>query len=131
MNAKNKTAKKGEWVEAPGYELFDLIKKELPDLEIVAEDLGDLRKEVLELRDAYDLKGMKILQFGFDPNETNNDFADKKNMIIYTGTHDNQTVIGFYNSQDIKTQEHIVKIFKENKYDDKVKRKNRSSVGKS
>lgn len=117
VNAKNKTAKKGEWVEAPGYELFDLIKKELPALEIVVEDLGDLRKEVLELRDAYDLKGMKILQFGFDPNETNNDFADKKNMIIYTGTHDNQTVVGFYNSQDSKTQKHITKIFKENKYD--------------
>lgn len=117
INAKNKTAKAGVWVEAPGYEVFDLIKKKFKNLEIVVEDLGDLRKEVGELRDYYKLKGMKIVQFSLDPNETNNNFADKKNMIIYTGTHDNQTVIGFFDSQNQKTKDSILKIFKKNNYD--------------
>lgn len=120
VSARCKTAKKGQWIEAPGYELFEKIKKELPKLEIVAEDLGDLRKEVLELRDAFNLKGMKILQFCFDPNETNNNFDDKKNMIIYTGTHDNQTVVGFFNTQDEKTKKYIIKSFKDKKYDFKT-----------
>ena len=61
----------------------------------MAEDLGGLRKEVLQLRDHYNLKGMKILLFSLDPNEGNNNFSDKKNMIIYTGTHDNTTTLAF------------------------------------
>ncbi len=97
--ASCETAIDGKWEFAPGYALFDEIFKKLPKLEIVAEDLGDLRQEVLDLRDHYNLKGMKIIQFTFDPNETNNDFEDRKNMIIYTGTHDNQTILGWYNSQ--------------------------------
>jgi len=117
VNARNKTAKAGEWIEAPGYEVFDLIKKKFPKLEIVAEDLGGLRKEVLQLRDHYNLKGMKILLFSLDPNEGNNNFSDKKNMIIYTGTHDNQTAMGFFESQDQKTKDYIIKLFKEHNYD--------------
>ncbi len=97
------TAVEGEWIEAPGYELFDQIYKELPEIQIVAEDLGDLRPEVLELRDHYDLSGMKIIQFTLDPNETNNDFEEKKNTIVYTGTHDNQTLLGWY--QDLTSHE--------------------------
>lgn len=116
INARNKTAMKGEWIEAPGYELFTLIKKKFPKLEIVAEDLGDLRKEVLELRDYFGFKGMKIIQFTFDPNEKNNDFNDRKNMIIYTGTHDNQTIIGFYESMDEETKISIKKYFDKHGY---------------
>jgi 4-alpha-glucanotransferase len=119
INAKNKTAMKGEWVEAPGHELFTLISKKFKNLEIVAEDLGDLRKEVIKLRDDFNLKGMKIIQFTFDPNETNNDFEDRKNMIIYTGTHDNQTVMGFYNDKDENTKYEIKEYFKKHNYDTK------------
>ena len=119
INAKNKTAMKGEWVEAPGHELFTVISKKFKNLEIVAEDLGDLRKEVIKLRDDFNLKGMKIIQFTFDPNETNNDFEDRKNMIIYTGTHDNQTVMGFYNDKDDNTKDEIKKYFKKHNYDTK------------
>jgi len=90
------TAVEGEWVEAPGYELFEILSEKLPDVEIVAEDLGDLRPEVLKLRDHFGLKGMKVVQFTFDPNEKNNNFQDRENMIIYTGTHDNQTIRGWY-----------------------------------
>ena len=121
INARNKTAIKGEWVEAPGYDLFNIIKKKFPKLEIVAEDLGDLRKEVLELRDAFDLKGMRIIQFTYDHEETNDDFEDRENMIAYTGTHDNQTVVGFFNSQDENTKKHIKEFLIRHKYDaDKI-----------
>ena len=119
INARNKTAMKGQWVEAPGHQLFSLIQKKFPHLEIVAEDLGDLRKEVEELRDDFNLKGMKILQFVFEPNENNNNFKDRKNMIIYTGTHDNQTIEGFYKSKDKVEQREIVDYFKKNHYDSK------------
>lgn len=93
------TAMEGEWVEAPGYEIFPLILKQLKGTEIVAEDLGDLRPEVKKLRDFFHLKGMKILQFAFDPKEKNNRFKDRENMIIYTGTHDNQTIRDWYLDQ--------------------------------
>nr|WP_307993126.1 4-alpha-glucanotransferase [uncultured Niameybacter sp.] len=103
------TAVEGEWVEAPGYELFDTIFKELPDINIVAEDLGDLRKEVLELRDHYKLKGMYITQFRFD--EPENREEEIENMIIYTGTHDNQTIKGWYSSQGFRRKRAIKKYF--------------------
>ena len=94
--ASCETAVEGEWVEAPGYALFDKLFETLPDIWIVAEDLGDLRPEVLELRDAYGLPGMNIAEFTLMvPDNT-------KNQVIYTGTHDNQTVVGWYKSMDPK-----------------------------
>ncbi len=115
--ARNKTARKGEWVLAPGYDLFDKIKEKIPDVEIVAEDLGDLRKEVLDLRDYYNLKGMKVLQFFYDPDENNNDFEDRNNMIVYTGTHDNQTILGWYNSKSDKVKSYIKESLKKSGFD--------------
>lgn len=91
-----KTARDGEWVEAPGYKLFDTIYRELPDIKIVAEDLGDLRPQVLELRDHYNLPGMKVFQFLFNPASNNSELIDTVNTIIYTGTHDNSTLIAWY-----------------------------------
>lgn len=105
--AECETAIDGEWIEAPGYDLFDTILKQLPDIKIVAEDLGELRDEVYVLRDYYKFKGMKIVQFVFDPLENNNNFEDKENMIIYTGTHDNQTIKGWYDSQSRHLQKEI------------------------
>ncbi|MDD6467418.1 MAG: 4-alpha-glucanotransferase [Erysipelotrichaceae bacterium] len=90
------TAQVGEWVEAPGYELFDTIYQKLPGIQIVAEDLGDLRAEVLILRDHYHLKGMKVIQFTFDPKDTFPSKEDRENSIVYTGTHDNETMMGWY-----------------------------------
>jgi glycogen phosphorylase len=97
--ASCETAIEGEWVEAPGYEFFDKLFKTYPDISIVAEDLGDMRPEVYELRDYYGLKGMKIIQFSFDPLESNNNFTDRENMIVYTGTHDNETILGWFENQ--------------------------------
>ena len=114
------TAIEGEWLEAPGYEVFDLIGKKLPEVEIIAEDLGDLREEVHVLKNHYGLKGMKILQFTFDPNENNNNFEDIENMVIYTGSHDNQTIKGWYLSQDKETRNRIRKSLKKLGYDDRI-----------
>ena len=60
------TAVEGEWIEAPGYEVLDILTEKLPDVELVAEDLGDLRPEVLTLKEHYHLKGMKILMFSIE-----------------------------------------------------------------
>ena len=92
------TAIEGEWVEAPGYEVLDTLYEKLPGIQLVAEDLGLLRPEVLTLRDYYHLKGMKILVFSID---TNGKYAydreeDRENMIFYTGTHDNDTLRQWY-----------------------------------
>ena len=85
------TAIEGDWIEAPGYAVFNKIFEELPDAWIIAEDLGDLRPEVLELRDAFGLPGMNIAEFTLEDPD-----AQAKNQVIYTGTHDNQTVLGWY-----------------------------------
>lgn len=90
------TAAQGEWVAAPGYALFDAIYRELPDIKLVVEDLGDLRAEVFELRDHYHLKGMQIFQFIFDPAGANTALENEIHTIIYTGTHDNSTLNGWY-----------------------------------
>jgi 4-alpha-glucanotransferase len=105
------TAIEGEWVEAPGYALLDTIYKKLPNINIVAEDLGDLRPEVFLLRDHYNLKGMQIFQFKFDSSGDNSELEDSTNTILYTGTHDNSTLMGWYQSLDTRAQELINKYF--------------------
>lgn len=86
------TAIVGEWKHAYGDELFKLLFEKHPDINIIAEDLGDLFPSVLELRDKYNLKGMNVLEFTvFNPT-----FEVKENQIIYSGTHDNDTLKGWY-----------------------------------
>ncbi len=110
IKARNKTARKGEWIEAPGMELFAKIEKELPKVEIIAEDLGDLRPEVGMLRDAYGLMGMNIMQFTFNPDDKGKKYNLKKEVVLYTGTHDNQTIKGYFESQTQKRQKAIKKL---------------------
>ncbi|MCH3960844.1 MAG: 4-alpha-glucanotransferase [Solobacterium sp.] len=93
IKASCPTALDGEWVEAPGYELFDELFKKEPDLQIVAEDLGDLRAQVLELRDHYAFRGMRVIQFSFDPKGMK---EDRTHLLVYTGTHDNAPIYGWY-----------------------------------
>ncbi len=88
------TAIDGEWVEAPGYALFDTLFEKLDDIEIVAEDLGDLRDEVLVLRDHYNFRGMRVIQFSFDPYMLEE--GDKEHLLVYTGTHDNDPIMSWY-----------------------------------
>ncbi len=97
------TAREGEWVEAPGYELFDEIYRQMPKINIVAEDLGDLRPEVLRLRDHYGLMGMNVAEFTLLSGE-----PVGKNQLIYTGTHDNQTAAGWYKAQPKREKRRIL-----------------------
>jgi 4-alpha-glucanotransferase len=98
VSAKEKTAIKGKWVKAPGRKLFDTIKEKLGELPIIAEDLGVMTPSVEALRDDFNFPGMKIIQFAFDSDSTN-DFLPHnypQNCVAYTGTHDNDTTIGWY-----------------------------------
>lgn len=110
------TAIEGEWIEAPGYDVIDELKSNIQDLNIVAEDLGDLRKEVIELKDHYGLKGMKVLMFCVqsDGKYAVDTYKDKENMIIYTGTHDNSTLMEWYESKSAAGKRKIRKFLKRN-----------------
>jgi len=93
-----KTAIKGEWLPAPGKALLETIREELGELPIIAEDLGVITPDVIELRNGFNFPGMKILQFAFDSSE-DNDFLPHtypRNCIVYTGTHDNDTSLGWF-----------------------------------
>lgn len=88
-----KTAKNGEWKKGPGMKLFNIIKEKLGDVNIIAEDLGVVTPEVRKLLKDTGFPGMKLLQFAFDSKEENDYIPHlyTKNVIAYTGTHDNQT----------------------------------------
>jgi len=92
-----KTAVVGEWVDGPGAELFIHLQAELDGLPVIAEDLGEITQDVYDLRDRFHLPGMKVLQFAFDG--PGNLFLphnyDSTNCVVYTGTHDNDTTIGW------------------------------------
>jgi 4-alpha-glucanotransferase len=95
-----KTAINGTWCKAPGTKLFDSIYSVLGKLPIIAEDLGVITPEVEALRDRYDFPGMKIVQFAFDSGPSNPYLPHnhQKNSVVYTGTHDNDTTVGWYRS---------------------------------
>lgn len=88
------TAAQGEWLIGPRNHFFDAMYKHIPNLNLVVEDLGDLRPEVLELRDDYNLMGMKIIQFHLKPEEVHTSLEFTENFLAYTGTHDNKTLVG-------------------------------------
>lgn len=92
------TAMNGEWIKGLGEELFDTIKQKLGKLPVLAEDLGVITPEVEELRDKYEFPGMKILQFAFgsDPGNPFLPFNYPRNAVVYTGTHDNDTTVGWF-----------------------------------
>ena len=95
--AYEETAINGYWVKAPGKSLLKAIKSKLGSIPLVAEDLGIITPEVEALRDQFDLPGMKILQFAFGGDANNPYLPDQyiKNCVVYTGTHDNDTTIGW------------------------------------
>jgi len=90
-------ARNGEWIEGPGASLFETLKKEIPNLRVVAEDLGEVTDQVRELIAWTGYPGMRVLTFGFDGDETNPHFPGNyiENLVLYTGTHDNDTVLGW------------------------------------
>jgi 4-alpha-glucanotransferase len=96
----DKTAERGSWVEAPGRELFTAIRDALGQVPIIAEDLGVITPDVEALRDDFGFPGMRILQFGFSSDTKNIDLPHNyhKNVVVYTGTHDNDTAVGWFRS---------------------------------
>jgi 4-alpha-glucanotransferase len=100
--ATAETAMEGRWVEAPGAALFTRLQQVFGRLPLVAEDLGLITPEVDALREAFGLPGMKILQFAFDggPNNPYLPHNHTAEAVVYTGTHDNDTTLGWYQGLD-------------------------------
>ena len=97
VDGKAKTAINGRWVQGPGKPFFDAVKAAIGDLPIVAEDLGIITDEVEKLRDDCGFPGMKVLHFTLYFNDRGRiGFVAPENSVIYTGTHDNNTTVGWY-----------------------------------
>lgn len=94
------TAREGRWCKAPGHALLTTLRAQLPGLELVAEDLGVITDEVIALRKAFALPGMRVLQFAFDGDGANPHLPHmhEADLVAYTGTHDNDTTAGWYAS---------------------------------
>lgn len=100
------TARNGVWEKGPGYELFKHLEDTLGKMNIIAEDLGFITDSVIELLRKTGYPGMKVLQFAFDSREESDYMPYKygKNCVVYTGTHDNNTIWGWYCECDSKDQ---------------------------
>jgi 4-alpha-glucanotransferase len=96
--AEEETAINGQWVKAPGHDLFQRLKEVFGDLPFVAEDLGLITPEVDELREHFGMPGMRILQFGFSDRGAHLYLPHRyvPNTVVYTGTHDNNTTLGWW-----------------------------------
>lgn len=108
------TAIKGKWKKGPGIELFNKIKEECPDVNIIAEDLGIITKKVKSLINECGFPGMKVLQFAFDGRK-NNPYLPKNhipNSVCYIGTHDNQTLKGFVENLTEEETKYIKSCFR-------------------
>jgi 4-alpha-glucanotransferase len=105
-------ARKGRWEAGPGLGLFEALRRGLGDLPLVAEDLGDITPDVIALREATGLPGMKVLQFAYGGNPLHpflpHTWRDA-NWVVYTGTHDNDTAAGWYASTDERTR-HVFRV---------------------
>lgn len=116
----SKDATKGKWKKGPGTDFFEKTAKAVEKNEIIAEDLGDLFESVRVLRDTLGLPGMKILQFAFGSDSGNEylpfNYGDS-NTVVYTGTHDNDTTLGWYQSTDERTRDRFRRILNSSGYD--------------
>jgi 4-alpha-glucanotransferase len=107
--ATEPTAMIGRWVKGPGAGFFEAMARKLGQLPIIAEDLGVITPEVRAMRDQFDFPGMKILQFAFG-GERNSAFLPhtfSHNCVVYTGTHDNETIIGWYGNASEAERDHF------------------------
>jgi 4-alpha-glucanotransferase len=107
--SSEETAMNGTWVTAPGDDLLTAIYAQCPHIHLIAEDLGIITVEVDALRLKYNMPGMKILQFAFGGDETNPYLPEniEENSVVYTGTHDNDTTLGWYQQAGQETKEHL------------------------
>ena len=118
--ADSETSASGKWVKGPDYKLFAAVKEALGDLNIIAEDLGFMTDEVIELRERTGFPGMKILQFAFNPDDESIDSPHlaPNNSVMYTGTHDNNTVLGWYKDEiDDATRQYMAQYTNRKEYE--------------
>ena len=109
-----KTARVGEWIKGPGKNLFEVIKKYLGDIPIIAEDLGIITPQVEKLKNDCNFPGMKVLQFELYTNVNNQiNFTCPENSIVYTGTHDNNTTLGWLKNDVSPTEKAVIADFLE------------------
>lgn len=106
-NAAN--ARKGHWAQGPGLAFFETMKAAMPDAKLIAEDLGELMPSVIALREATGLPGMAILQFAFGSGADNLYLPHnhRANSVVYPGTHDNDTTLGWYATVPEATRDHV------------------------
>lgn len=128
------TAVNGEWVKGPGMKLFNEIKEALGEVKIIAEDLGYLTEEVTKFRSVTGYPGMKVLEFAFDTREESDYLPHNydKNCVVYTGTHDNDTVMGWFENtkkSDVNFAKRYLKLNKKEGYNWGFIRGALSSVG--
>jgi 4-alpha-glucanotransferase len=105
------TAMNGEWIDAPGEAFFAALYAALGTLPIIAEDLGVITAEVEALRDQFAFPGMKILQFAFDSDRANPFLPfnfTRRNAVVYTGTHDNDTTVGWFQARSPEEQQRVI-----------------------
>lgn len=108
--AKETTAINGKWMQVPIYDFLDAVLKKFPDLPIIAEDLGYITDDVRQVLSDYNLPGMKVLQFAFDHSLPQNLYAPHnhvQNCVLYIGTHDNNTVKGWFAESDDATKSRL------------------------
>ncbi len=107
-------ARHGRWVEGPGLDFFAHVRRALPDAKLIAEDLGLLTPATIALREATGLPGMAVLQFAFG-GEADNLYLphnQRANTVVYPGTHDNDTTLGWYATADENTRDHVRRYFR-------------------
>ncbi len=109
--AADETAMNGTWVPGPGRDLFDAVHGALGDVPLIAEDLGVITPDVVELRDSLGLPGMAILQFAFSPNPRSTflPYRLTNSTVLYTGTHDNNTSVGWYVEEATPEEAHFAR----------------------
>ncbi len=109
VKADREDAMEGRWVPGPGRALFDRVREELGDIPVIAEDLGIITPEVEALRDALGLPGMKVLHFGFGGDSLNPHLPHNHvpRCVVYPGTHDNDTTLGWYQQLDQQAADHV------------------------
>lgn len=133
------SAKKGQWKPGPGKDFFQLAKKQLGELPFIAEDLGEITSSVYQLRDEFNLPGMKVLQFAFGrnmPYSPHINHLHQYNFIVYTGTHDNNTSLGWYRTEADETnkknlESYLGKTLNENEIHKEMSRLAYSSTAKT
>ena len=113
------TAKDGQWVKGPGMDFMNTVKRDLPWLKLIAEDLGFLTQEVLDLRDESGFPGMKVLEFAFDSKEPSDYLPHTypQNSVCYTGTHDNMTMRQWFETATAEAIQYATEYMKLDHYE--------------